>query len=445
MKMTSDVLKIVTHEDAETARKSPARAGELNLGINADPANLMELLVDIDGLKQEIHDRMRRIEAVKQARSVLLEDAERTEALNRRMAEIGKAMSSAQPGLQAAGADHGDGGMLRVPAREPSSDTELRHATRKVLNEGAALPWPRTEEPEDSSEDDSIARPPQSLEAPIASPDQAQTVEEANIAIESALKRLEEVEQSRELARLEAWKKTDETAQEAKRSLDEAICQLNRAIHREERATSEFLAAQQTLTTAYQSANARMEEAEQCWRLTDQATHEAKSLLEQSASELVQARKKEESVAANLQSVRQEFTAAYQSASQRLEEAERFWQKGDNAAQQAQHLIDQSTAELLQARKAEETAAADLLSARQELTTAYQFAAVAAQRRLDAADSFQKVARWTIFATVLSWIAMAWLAWLSFRMTVPIWCPCAATVILVLLAFVFAGRGTREA
>ena len=86
MKPMSDALKIVTQEDVELAKKPPMRVADQALGNEMDPAKLMDLLGDIDGLKLEIHERMRRIEAVKQAKSVLQEDAERTEALNKRLA-----------------------------------------------------------------------------------------------------------------------------------------------------------------------------------------------------------------------------------------------------------------------------------------------------------------------------------------------------------------------
>src|ERR1700730_7814603 len=101
MKLMSDALKIVTHEDAELAKKAPMRAWEQDFSTETDDDNLMGLLGEIDGLKQEIHERMRRVEAVKQAKSVLLEDAVRTEALNKRLTEIGKVMSAVHPVLLA--------------------------------------------------------------------------------------------------------------------------------------------------------------------------------------------------------------------------------------------------------------------------------------------------------------------------------------------------------
>jgi exonuclease VII small subunit len=295
MKPLSDAWKIVTQEDLELAKKPAAWTPEQN---DLDSASLMGLLGDIDGLKNEIHERMRRIEAVKQAKSVLQEDAERTEALNKRLAEIGKAMNVAHAGVHASEAENENAEPVRIPSRTNLAETELRNPSARILSEGAALPWPRTEEFQDS-------------------PGDAQ--------------------------------------------------------------------------------------------------------------------------------LRQEFTEAYESASRRLEEAEQFWQRGDQAAREGQQRIDQSTAQLLLARKAEETAAADLLSARQELTTAYQFAAVAAQRRLDAVESFQRSARWAIFAVTLSWIAMSWMAWFAFSTKVPVWAPAAMTVILVVLAVTVTKRIALDA
>ena len=571
VKPLSDALKIVTQEDIELAKKPPMRAADQTSGNDMDSTNLMGLLGDIDGLKNEIHERMRRIEAVKQAKSVLLEDAERTEALNRRLAEIGKAMTVAQSGSQAPEAETAE--PVRIQSRESLTGAESRTAPVKVLNEGVALPWPRTEELSEDSRiepteqqlgqilssveaarisaeanmafeaafkrlqeteesrlqawtqaDDAVQEARRLLEAAtsqlkdavgreeqathaIHSAQEALTIsvqsaqerleeaersreaarlqawKEANanveearrlfedaasqlkdaagreakaaqaihsaqesltISVQSAQERLEEAERSREAARVQTWKEANADSEEAKRLLDEATSQLTLATGREERATQEFHSAQQALTTSFQSASGRLEEAERNWNKTDQAMQEAKSLVDQSIAELAQARKREESIAANLQSVRDEFTASYDAASKRLQEAEQFCQKGDQSAKEAQQLIDQTTAELLHARKAEETAAADLLSARQELTTAYQFAAVAAQRRLDAVDSFRKAARVAIFAVAASWVATVWMGWLAFRAAVPIWAPGVLTLVLVVLTLVLTRKTTTE-
>jgi uncharacterized lipoprotein YehR (DUF1307 family) len=579
VKPLSDALKIVTQEDIELAKKSPVRVADQTSGNDTDSTNLMGLLGDIDGLKNEIHERMRRIEAVKQAKSVLLEDAERTEALNRRLAEIGKAMTVAQSGIQAPEIETAE--PVRISARESLAGAESRPAPVRVLNEGVALPWPRTEEFEEHSVDgqieppelqpgqhtgqilssveaariaaeantafeaafkrlqeteesrlqawtradeavqearrllenatsqlkDAVGREEQATQA-IHSAQEALTIsvqsaqerleeaertreaariqawKEANanveqarrlfedatsqlknaagreeqatqaiqlaqealtISVQSAQERLEEAERAREAVRIQAWKDANADAEEAKRLFENATSQLKDAVGREERASQEFRAAQEAVTNSLQPASERLEEAERSWKRTDLAMQEAKALVDQSITELAQARKREESIAANLQSVRDEFTTSYEAASQRLQEAEQLCQRGDRSAKDAQQLIDQTTAELLQARKAEETAAADLLSARQELTTAYQFAAVAAQRRLDAVDSFQKAARVAVFAVAASWVAAVWMGWFAFHATIPVWAPGALTVVVVLLTLLFSRKGASEA
>jgi hypothetical protein len=492
MKLMSDALKIVTHEDAELAKKAPMRAWEQDFSTETDNDNLMGLLGEIDGLKQEIHERMRRVEAVKQAKSVLLEDAVRTEALNKRLTEIGKVMSAVHPVLLAAGKNNEDSDSFRAQTRELLAESEPDRASVRIVSDGLTLPWRR---PEDSVDSSSDVPSEFSVDLGLGSISEA-----SRVAFNAASQRLEEAEHEWR----EAWNRADEAAREAKRLFEESTARLNLAVTEEERAASEIRSAQdaltngyqsaserletaerfwkhadegaleakrlleestsrldlaaikeeqasaqlrsakETLTTAYQSSNERLEEAERCWKQTDRVILEATRLFDQSTAQLDLARKREEAAAASLESVRQEFTKAYQSSTLRLEEAERVSQKGDQAAKEAQHLIDQATAELLQARSAEEKAAADLISARQELTTAYQFASVAAQRRLDSAEAFRKAGRWAVFAIGFSWVAMVWAVWVALRTAVPLWGPGVATVVVLLLVIGFERLGTRE-
>ena len=631
MKLASDALKIVTHDDAELTKKPQLRTGEAPPDLEVDPSNLMGLLGEIDGLKQEIHERMRRVEAVKQAKSILLEDAVRTEALNKRLAEIGKVMSSVHPGLLAAEATAEEPEVPELPrmrVRESHPEVELRPGPARIQSEGVTLPWRRPDEAADSVLQIQLA--PVEQHSAMAQPEveDATVAEAVSVAFEAASQRLQEAEQEwkdawkrsdeaavearrlleeaesrldaavqkeeqavaqfnsvreevaaayvavsqrledvelgwkdvskrsdeatveakrlleesvssldaaarkeeqaaaqfdsvREEVRTayeaasqllvdaeqgwkEAWKQSDEAAIEAKRLLDQSVSHLSEAVSREEKAatqfhtvreevtaaydaasqrleeaeriwgkteaaarearrlyeasasqleiaagkeeqaSAEFHSAQETLTAAHSAAKEKLEEAERVWHQTELAIREAKQILDQSIAELDQVKKKEESITASIQAVRADFTAAYQCSSQRLEEAEKFWQKGDQAAQGAQNIIDQTTAELLQARSAEEKAAADLYSARQELTTAYQFASVAAQRRLDAAEFFQKSARWSVVGTAFSWVAMVWAVWFALRAQVPIWAPGIATVVVISLAFVFGRMKTRD-
>src|SRR5271165_2038400 len=139
IKMASDTLKIVTHEDAVLAKKPPLRVGEQVPADDEEPDKLMELLGDIDGLKQEIHDRMRRLEAVKQARSLLREDALRTEALNKRLAEFGKVMSAVNSPMIAPAKEQENAESSRMQTRDPHADPEPRHAAVRVMGDGGSL------------------------------------------------------------------------------------------------------------------------------------------------------------------------------------------------------------------------------------------------------------------------------------------------------------------
>jgi DNA repair exonuclease SbcCD ATPase subunit len=500
MKLASDTLKIVSHEEGELAKKPLLRAGEQNSSTQTDNDNLMDLLGEIEGLKQDIHERMRRVEAVKQAKSVLLEDAVRTEALNKRLTEIGKVMSSANPGLLAAQRGNSDSEDFRKQPREFLAEAEPRYLPTRALNEGLALPWRR---PEDSAGSSLPGPSEKNLQIPAFSTTDIGSnsmSEVSRVAFLGASQRLEEAEQGWR----EAWKRADEAALESKRLFEEATSRLNLAVTEEERAASDLRAAQEALVNIYRSVNERIEEAERRWSQIDESTLEAKHLLEestsrldlaaskeesaasqfrfakealaaanqaanegleeaeryrkqtdqvildarsvlaQSTSQLHQARRTEESVEASLEAARQEYTAVFQSAKQQFSEAERLFQKGDQAAKEAQNLTEQLKAELIQARSAEDKAAADLLSARQELTTAYQFASVAAQRTLESAETFRKASRWAVFATGLSWVAAVWAVCLALRSVVPIWGACIATAVVVLLAVVFSRMGTRE-
>jgi len=61
--MANDALKIVTHDDVEQGKRPFGRAGIPSPVESVDPSKLMDMLGDIDSLKREIQDRMRRIEA----------------------------------------------------------------------------------------------------------------------------------------------------------------------------------------------------------------------------------------------------------------------------------------------------------------------------------------------------------------------------------------------
>jgi hypothetical protein len=502
--MAGDVLKIVTHEDVVLAKKPPLRSAEPVSGSDGEPDKLMELLGDIDGLKQEIHERMRRLEAVKQAKSLLLEDALRTEALNKRLAEFGKVMSSVNSGSVAVEDEHGNTELHRSHSRDSYPETDLCPPSGRVLNESGTLAWVRPETPSEHSVD-----VPEEAAQHSGIPQTGPEVDaEARAALDAALKRLEEVEQARELA----WNRADEAAQEARRLLEESSSRLNQAATKEERTAAEFQAAQEALKAAYESANGRLEaaaqdreragkmaeeaakaakeakqfleesrtrlstavnkeeqaragflaaqeaaaaaqqgtserlqQAEGNWRKAEQTMDEAKRLLDEATTNLNRVVSREGKAAADYESAEKALSAAYQSSIQRLEEAERFRKDADEAIAEAKKRLDQSAFQLTEANAKGDLATADLQSARQELTTAYQFASVAAQTRLDAAEFFQKAVRWAVFATAISWVAMVWAVWSAFRAHVPVFVPGILTLVIAAAAFMLSRAGIREA
>lgn len=610
----SDALKIVTHEDAAPAKKR-ARIVKQNIRNEADPNRLMDMLGDIDGLKHEIQERVKRIEAVKQARTLLMEDAERTEALNRRLAEFGRVMTAAQSGVLVD--EEPEAELPRKQPREAHSEIELLLSPVRASNEGVAIAWPRPADGLETGGDAeqivaipdgevqpgetqpseiqpaevqpveiqpseiqpvetqpvefqlseiqlSEVQPAEVLQAEIQSGEvQPEKLDEATQrAVDSALERLEQAEASwsearkqadevtaeakrlieestlqlnravsreeeatvefqsarealtaafessnqrleeaeshwkhaelaaQEAARLhddarsrfqaalsqgeaengqlsavareaidsalesllqaeesqkQAWQRTDEAAIEARRLLDESTAQFNRAVAREEKAAADFRSAQETLTNVFETSKERADEAERCWRQAETATLEAKGLLEETTAKLNRALVTQEKAAAELQTAQQTLAANYQSANQRYEEAEKFWKGGNQSSTDAREMLQKSEIQLAEARTKEETAAFDLNSARQELTTAYQFAAVAAQRRLDSVHLFKNATRWTILSIAFAWIATVWFAWFALRPHVNILVAGLATAVLLIGAFMISKRVTEEA
>jgi len=380
VKPFSEVLKIVTPEDVELAKKPPVRAIEqAPAGDEVDPRNLMDLLGDIDGLKHEIHERMRRIEAVKQARSVLLEDAARTEALNKKLAEMGKAMSAAQAGILGA-EDEAEIGSARQQTGETVAEMEPRPIPVKVMSESVALQWPKTEEKVDSTERAPEEPVAQLKERSVDTSEEVRVMEEASAVFESAFQRLEEAEHSRR----DAWKQADEANLEAKRLLEEATSRLDRAVNWEDRASAAFQATQEALASRLQVSQERLDESERRWRLTEQAAAETKRLVELSAAEQVQ--RKDGVDEEGLEELRKEFIGAYRLAQDRMAEAEKArmdaWKQADEANGQAKQLLEEATLRLDRAINREEQASAAFLTAHEALTTNYQ----SAQKRLDESE-----------------------------------------------------------
>jgi hypothetical protein len=459
--MANDALKIVTHEDVEQAKRPVGRTA--NPVEAVDPAKLMDMLGDIDSLKREIQDRMRRIEAVKQAKSLLVDDALRTEALNKRLAEIGKVMSAVHSGMLDTGFDEAE--VLPMQSREVAALVEARPATLKVINESVALPWPKLEEiafaDTAAEEAEAELKAAEVLDVPLEI--SVQEVEAPEVAFEAAEEPAVEVvlhaeviesvtvDQPEVLDIVEqagpaaySLRRAEELVAEARRLLEESSTRLDLAVNREEQSALDLQSTQQTMATAYQSATERLTEAERYWKLADDAALEARRLFDDSTSQLTLAVGKEQQSSADFHSAQQALTAAYQAACQRLEAAEQYSKDGDGFAQETRRLLEQMQAELAEARSGATTATEDLLSARQELTTAYQFASVAAQRRLDSAEFFRKAASWVVFCTAFAWMAAVWMAWVAFNKVVPIAVPFAAACAILAGAIFLRRRAARE-
>jgi hypothetical protein len=462
--MANDALKIVTHEDVEQAKRPVSRAGIPNPADAIDPAKLMDMLGDIDGLKREIQDRVRRIEAVKQAKSLLVEDALKTEALNKRLAEIGKVMSAVHSGILDSDPEVNEAEVLQKQNREMAALVEVRPATIKVINESAALPWRKTEEfaPEETPEEAAEAEFTQATE--VASPE-LRVAEAAEERVEVSLPEVAAVEVVSEAQVMEAvavaapqvqdvaeqgraagisLSRAEELIEVAHRMLEESSARLEMAAIREEQVASDLQATQETVVKTYQTATERLTEAERYWKLADDAALEARGLFDESTAQMTLAANKEQQTSAEFYSAQQALAAAYQSACQRLEAAEQYCKDGDGFTQETRKLLERMQAELGDARSGATTATEDLLSARQELTTAYQFASVAAQRRLDSAEFFRKTTRWVVFSTAFAWMATVWMTWVAFNRVVPIAVPFGIACAILAAAIYLRRKGARE-
>jgi len=422
----SETLKIVTAEDAALLKKPVARVTEFGLQSEDDPGKLIDLLEDIDGLKHEIHERMLRIEAVKQAREILQEDAARTDVLNRKLAELGRAMVGVNAEV-----------MLNTP--------ELRS-----LGDGTSRQWQQPDEPGNNRDnrDDStqwndqpssalVLDVPEHTIQPVAGHRAWLEVnEEARESFLAASEILEQAEKS--------WKQADQAAVEARQMLDRSASELAAARRMEEAATANLQSARQESRDSYFALCKRMEEIEQSWKQADEVIVEAKQLLDQTITERTQTSREDLALNVDVESLRQELLTAYQSVTERSAEATRLLEQAGEAVAESKRQRDSAMAEVAQARQHEETATVEFTSARQELTTAYQFAAVAARRQQFAEEFFTKAARWAVLSGAVAWIAVVWFGWFAFRAIVPMWGAGIATVAVAAVAQFVRKKSTIE-
>ena len=444
----SETLKIVTAEDAALLKKPVARAAEFGLQSEDDPGKLIDLLEDIDGLKHEIHERMLRIEAVKQAREILQEDAARTDVLNRKLAELGRAMVGVHAETRREEIQAESSGLPRGQVRGFAPEVMLSTPELRSLGDGTARQWQQPDEPRDGRDDSNDSTQwndqPSSalvLEVPelTIQPGHRAWTEANDEARDSFLAASEVLEQAEK-----SWKLADQAAVEARQILDQSALELAAARRMEEAATANLQSARQESRDFYFALCKRMEELEESWKQADSMIVEVKQLLDQTKAERTQTSSTDHALSADVESLRQDLLAAYQSATERSAEATRMLEQAGEVVAESKRQRDAAMAEVGQARKHEETATAEFTSARQELTTAYQFAAVAARRQQFAEEFFTKAARWAVLSGAIAWIAVVWFGWFAFRAFVPIWGAGIATVAVALIARFVGKKGVVE-
>ena len=376
----SETLKIVTAEDAALLKKPVPRVTEFGPQSADDPGKLIDLLEDIDGLKHEIHERMLRIEAVKQAREILQEDAARTDVLNRKLAELGRAMVGVHTETRREEIQAENVGSPRAQARGFVPEVMLSTPELRSLGDGTARQWQQPEEPRDDrhDRDDSgqwndepgsalvLEVPEHTIQPAAGHRAWLEVSEEARESFLAASEILEQAEQS--------WKQADQAAVEARQMLDRSASELAAARRMEEAATANLQSARQESRDFYFTLCKRMEELEQSWKQADSMIVEAKQLIDQTIAERTQTSKKDLALTADMESLRRELLEAHQSVTERSMEATQLLEQASDAVAESKRQRDAAMAEVVQARLHEETATAEFASARQELTTAYQFA-----------------------------------------------------------------------
>ena len=240
--LVSDLLSKFTPDDTEVVKKTLSRIDEQDKWNDVFSTKLIELLDNIDGLKKEIRERMRRVESIKFAESVLLDEAARTEVLNTKVLEAETALESLRIEFLTA-KDHYQGAeTLRKEASETFDEASSRYREAKGLAEGAAYEYRQAEEIGKSSAKAYMESERSLLLSSREYNEACRSMTEAAARLSSASQLRELAERSQE----EANKKT----LEAKGILDQSIGQLNRALTTEEKATADLEAARQDLVSS---------------------------------------------------------------------------------------------------------------------------------------------------------------------------------------------------
>lgn len=376
LKTHSDALNIVASTYPDVGGNSRSRADEQEPWTGVDPLRLIDLLENIDGLKQEVQERMRRVEAVNQAKSLLQEDAIRTEALNRKLAELGRAFGEVRHEPFFGEAKSREADLLRMPPREHVAEISSRQIeSASPAHQGGD--WIHFENRELATLADIAIRPASTQTAP-----------------------LEPVHRLADTLRMDATAHPVEDIPAPE--LEEPAVEVK------------------------PNAQPEATESPESYRKVAHRFTEASLQRDEAIQSAMQAK------------------SSYEGAMQLLEEGRQIYEETREALLNTKLHLEQASAQLAVSRGKEEAATADLKSAQQDLTTAYQFAAVAAQRQHDAAEFFRKSNRWNIIAVAFSWVVITWMAWLQFRTLVPIWGPGAVSGVILVIAILVNTWGTKR-
>lgn len=242
MSLLIDFAKWFGPEDTELVKKTLTRIDEQDKWNDVFSTKLIELLDNIDGLKKEIRERMRRVESVKVAESVLLDEATRTEALNTKLLETETALANLRIQFLTA-KDHYQGAeALRKEASETIADAASRYKEAKGLAEGAAHEYRQAEEIGKSSANAYMESERHLLRSSRDYNEAGKSLTEAAARLNSASQLHERAEHMKDEAK--------RMALEAKGTLDQSTGQLNRARATEEKATADLQEARQDLVTS---------------------------------------------------------------------------------------------------------------------------------------------------------------------------------------------------
>ena len=252
MSILKHVVGAFSPEDPVLVQRTLARIAEQDTWNDVFSTKLIELLDNIDGLKHDLRERMRRIESVTRAESALLDEATRTESLNTKLAETEQALNQVRQELEVAKSRHQGADQLRREAEAIFVEAEKRYREAWSLAENAVLEYRKAQEDRYSSAS-AYKGSAQELQRSSSEYHEANRLSvDARSSLDTASERLRRAECAQALAY--------QFTLEAQQSLDQSTFQQNDARSMQERATGYLDAAGQNFSR-YRKRRISVEEA----------------------------------------------------------------------------------------------------------------------------------------------------------------------------------------